>query len=58
MEGWPSSPRRMQLGSPRLNSLTDLMEGPEGSEQQVFSIKISKFQNILYFLQHICIINL
>jgi hypothetical protein len=36
MEGWPSSPRRMQLGSPRLNSLTDLMEGPEGSEQQVF----------------------
>ncbi|CAI2164164.1 5249_t:CDS:2 [Funneliformis geosporum] len=34
MEGWPSSPRRMQLASPRFKSLTDLMEGPEGSEQQ------------------------
>ncbi|CAG8529761.1 11708_t:CDS:2, partial [Gigaspora rosea] len=34
MEGWPTSPRRMQLASPRFNSLTDLEEGPEGSEQQ------------------------
>ncbi|CAG8515455.1 6232_t:CDS:2 [Diversispora eburnea] len=34
MEGWPSSPRRMQMVSPRFKSLSDLMEGPEGSEQQ------------------------
>ncbi|CAG8524135.1 17052_t:CDS:2, partial [Acaulospora morrowiae] len=34
MEGWPTSPRRMQLVSPRFKSLTDLVEDPEGSEQQ------------------------
>ncbi|RIA93925.1 hypothetical protein C1645_818793 [Glomus cerebriforme] len=34
MEGWPASQRRMQLASPRLKSLSDLVEGPEGSEQQ------------------------
>jgi hypothetical protein len=41
VEGWPAShQRRMQLGSPRLKSLSDLVE--EGSEQQVFSLKKKK----------------
>lgn len=41
VEGWPAShQRRMQLGSPRLKSLSDLVE--DSSEQQVFLIKKKK----------------
>ncbi|KAG9297937.1 hypothetical protein G9A89_018765 [Geosiphon pyriformis] len=33
-EGWPTSPRRMKLASPRFKSLMDLMEeGPENPDQ-------------------------
>ncbi|CAG8569401.1 11896_t:CDS:2 [Ambispora leptoticha] len=35
MEGWPTSPRRMQLASPRFKSLTDLVEETSENPEQI-----------------------